>query len=496
MFFVLFPGLSHSKCDGHHILAPLLLRFSYFPRFNRGPKTSLERMFNSVILIHDVYNDASGSFQQMPVLENEHGHLDSLLNYCLEHHAKSSTWKRKLVFEVQLFLTYMHANPHEKNSELLFQNFAKRLQTGTFNPITGHDPSALGWTPRTPDDVQQTIKRLGDYLSWITKKNPTVLNPNSMVIPTAIDKAVAACAETYRRRYALLGHLWKDSPKDEANVNKVRARYSPNVLGEPPAFPDEHFEELMDRGFTVGGRPSYRDQAITLLLHGGGFRVSEPMHLFIGDVTRDPTDYRKALVRLHHPSLGRAPPDLIDERGRPVKCTRQEYLMRKFGLAPRTDLMNKREAGWKGVVLDEKYYMQPYWFQPDYAEQFAYVWGKYMEEVADIPLLLRNHPYAFINLYREPKGSIYAMDKYIAAHARACERIGLTVLKGLGTTPHGHRHSYGRRLEKAGLGPAVIKKCMHHANEKSQEIYTGQTTKETLDALEAGFARMQLSIQK
>lgn len=451
-------------------------------------------MLNSVILIRDVYNDSSGSFRQMPVLENEHGHLDSLLDYSLEHWTKSGAWQRKLVFGVQLLLTYMHANPHEQNSELLFQNFARRLQTGTFNPTTGHDPSGLGWTARAPEDSQQIIKRLSRYLNWLGKRKPAAVEVDPKVPPSAIDKSMAACAETYRRRYALLGHLWKGSKGDEANVSKVHLRHVPIAQGEPPAFPDERFEELIDRGFTVGGRISYRDQAVTLLLHGGGFRVCEPMHLFIGDVTRDPSNHRRALVRIHHPSYGRAPPDLLDERGNPVQCSRQEYLMRKYGLVPRVDLMNKLEAGWKGVVLDEKYYMQPYWFKPDYAEQFAYVWDRYMEEVADIPLRLRKHPYAFINLYREPKGSVYALDKYIAAHGRACERIGLTVRKQLGTTVHGHRHSYGRRLEKAGISPAMIKKCMHHANERSQEIYTGQTTQETLRALEVGFARMQLSI--
>lgn len=453
-------------------------------------------MFNSVILPRDVYNDSSGSFYQVPVLHTEHGHLDSLLDYCLEHHAKSTGWKRKLVFDVRLLLTYMHANPHEQNSELLFQNFASKLQTGTFNSSTGHDPSELGWTARPPDDAQQVITRLSNYLDWLGKRDPTVVSVNPMVPPSSIDRAARACAETYRRKYALLGHLWKASTDDEANVRKVRAKPGHNVQGEPPAFPDEQFEELMDRGFTVGGRTSYRDQAITLLMHGGGFRVSEPMHLYIGDVTRDPSNYRKALVRIHHPSLGEAPNDLLNERGRPIRCARQEYLLRKFGLAPRIDLMSKKEAGWKGVVFDEKYYMHPFWFKPAYAEQFAEVWGKYMEEVADIPLRLRNHPYAFMNLYREPKGSIYALDKYIAAHGRACERIGLTVEKRLGTTPHGHRHSYGRRLSKAGIEPSLIKKCMHHSTEQSQETYTGQTTQEALQALEAAFERMQFSTQK
>lgn len=453
-------------------------------------------MFISVILPRQVYNDNSGSFYEVPVLHTESGHFDSLLDYCIEHRAMSTAWKSKLVFDVQLLLTYMHANPHEQNSELLFQNFASKLQTGTFNSLTGHDPSGLGWSARSPYDAQQVITRLSNFLDWLSKRHPTVVSVNPMVPVSAIDKSVRACAETYRRKYALLGHLWKAPADEQPTTRKVRVKPGPKVGGEPPAFPDEHFEELMERGFTVGGRTSYRDQAITLLMHGAGFRVSEPMHLYIGDVTRDPADYRKALVRIHHPSIGDAPNDLLDERGRPIRCARLEYLSRKFGLAPRVDLMSKKAAGWKSVVLDEKSYMRPYWFKPDYAEKFSEVWSKYMEQVADIPLHLRNHPYAFINIHREPKGGIYSLDKFITAHGRACERIGLQVEKQLGTTPHGHRHSYGRRLAKAGIEPSLIKKCMHHSTELSQETYTGQTTQEALLALDTAFQRMQALANK
>jgi integrase len=118
------------------------------------------------------------------------------------------------------------------------------------------------------------------------------------------------------------------------------------------------------------------------------------------------------------------------------------------------------------------------------------VWEKYMEIVVDIPLRLRRHPYAFMNIGREPIGSIYSLDKFVSAHGRACERIGLQVAKHLGTGPHGHRHAYGRRLAKAGLPPNIIKKCMHHATEQSQSVYTTQTTQDVLKALETAFTKM------
>ncbi|KFC73036.1 Site-specific recombinase XerD [Massilia sp. LC238] len=450
-------------------------------------------MFSSVSVSRQVYNDSSGSFYEVPVLHTETGYFDSLLDYCLEKRGKSTVWMRKLVHSVQLLLEYVYVNPHEQNNEQLFKNFASKLQTGTFNPQTGHDPSRLGWRPRTPYDVQQIITRLSDFLDWLSQRDSSVIVANPRVRMSATDKAIRGCAETYRRRYTLLGHIWKPPTDTEQTTRAVGGSSGPRVTGEPPAFPDERFEELLERGFTIGGRTNYRDQAITLLMHGGGFRVSEPMHIYIGDVTRDPSNYLRAHVRIHHPSLGEAPGDLLDERGRPIRCGRAEYLQRKYGLAPRIDLMSKREAGWKGVALDGKYYLVPFWFKPDYAELFMQIWEKYMEEVADIPLNQRRHPYAFMNLRREPKGSIYALDKFITSHGRACERIGLQVAKHLGTTPHGHRHSYGRRLAAAGIPHNLIKKCMHHATEQSQEVYTTSTTQEALVALEAGFQRMRFN---
>lgn len=448
-------------------------------------------MFVSAVLSHKVYNDSSGAYHELPVLHGNNGHFDSLLDYCLEKRSMSNTWQRKLVFNVQLFLEYMHANPHEQNTVRLFMNFASSLETGTFNPETGRDPSRLGWHPRTPTESQQIITRLSDFFDWLNKKHPSIILANPRIPMSATDRVAHDAAETYRRKHSLLGHLWNGSNQATRTTRQVKAKSGLRVSGDQPAFPEDRFEEFLERGFTVGGRTSHRDQAITLLMHGAGFRISEPMHAYIGDVSRDPTNFRNALVRIHHPTLGEAPPDLLDERGNPIRCARQEYLQRKFGLAPRTDLMSKREVGWKGKVVDGKHYMQPFWFKPDYAEQFMEIWDKYMEEVADIPLRLRRHPYAFMNIYREPKGSIYALDKFVAAHKRACERIGLRVARHLGTTPHGHRHAYGRRLAKAGVHPSIIKTCMHHASEQSQGVYTTLTIQDALKALEVAFENLR-----
>jgi integrase len=86
---------------------------------------------------------------------------------------------------------------------------------------------------------------------------------------------------------------------------------------------------------------------------------------------------------------------------------------------------------------------------------------------------------------------MYTLTQYNKAHAAACERIGLAVGKALGTTPHGHRHAYGRRLRNAGVDKPFIRRFMHHASEESQDVYTQATTREALAALEIAARRLR-----
>jgi integrase len=210
--------------------------------------------------------------------------------------------------------------------------------------------------------------------------------------------------------------------------------------------------------------------------------------VYVSDVFPDPANPRTARVLIHHPAHGAAPADWRDGRGQARKGNRAAYLAHQFGLVPRTELMDRRQAGWKGGTHDAAYYKQAYWFVPEYGEWFLHLWHRYLEQVARIE---RNHPFAFINLNREPLGAMYTLAQYNKAHAAACERIGLTVSKPLGTTPHGHRHAYGRRLKNAGIEKALIRRFMHHASLESQEVYTQASTKEALAALDVAAQRLR-----
>ncbi|SIN77059.1 gamma-mobile-trio recombinase GmtY [Paraburkholderia phenazinium] len=437
-----------------------------------------------------VISDTTGVHTEIPALLTPAGVLEPLLDYCLSRaHDRSLAWMAKVIRSVRMFLEYLQSNPAERDTYRLFQNFAQRLYTGSFDRETGLDPSGLCWSPRSPQDASHIVTYLTDFFDWLGEMRPEAAKVNPRYAGGAFDRLTDELAYQYRRSKAFLGHTWATNATPAATGTRIRAQRLPKVdKGEPPAFPEERFEELLVNGFNTAGRYDYRGMLITLLLHGAGFRESEPFHLYIPDVFPDPANPHQAKVLIHHPAHGGAPSDWRDERGQRRKGNRADYLAHEYGLVPRTELMDSRQAGWKGGMHDAAYYKQAYWFVPEYGKWFLQLWQLYLKQVVRIE---RSHPFAFINLKRGPIGAMYTLAQYNKAHAAACKRIGLTVSKALGTTPHGHRHAYGRRLKNAGVDKQFIRRFMHHASLESQEVYTQATTKEALAALEAGVRRLR-----
>jgi hypothetical protein len=437
-----------------------------------------------------VYADATGAYTEIPALITPVGVLEPLLDYCLHRsHDRSLTWMSKVSRSVRMFLEYLQCNPAERDTYRLFQNFAQRLYTGTFDRATGLDPSGLCWTPRSMQDAAQIITHLTDFFDWLSDKRPEASKLNPRYAGGSYDRLTDEAAYQYRRNQAFLGHTWAANSSASATGHDVRARRPPKVEQcEPPAFPENRFYDLLYKGFNAGGRYDYRGMLITLLQHGAGFRESEPFHLYVSDVFPDPSNSRQAMVLIHHPTHGGAPSDWRDASGKPKRGNRAQYLGEQFGIVPRTALMGSLQAGWKGGTHDGPFYKQAYWFMPEYGELFLDLWYRYLDQVARID---RHHPFAFVNLHRAPIGAMYCIAQYNKAHAAACERIGLPVSKALGTTPHGHRHAYGRRLNNAGIEKAHIRRFMHHISIESQEVYTQATTKEAQAALEAAALRLR-----
>lgn len=387
-----------------------------------------------VVVTARVYTDSSGAFAEIPALLTSSGPLTPLLDYCLHrHHDRSLSWMRKLIHAVGLLLDYIEVNPSEKEPWRLFRNFAHRLHTGTFDIQSGLDPSSLCWAPRSWHSAAYTIILLSEFFDWLGETNPEASNINPKYAGSAHERRLDEAAYLYRRNNAFLGHTWAENPGPIHVGRLIRNKQSPRVRkSEPPEFPDDRFEELLFKGFRVGGKLDYRGMLITLLMHGAGFRVSEPFHLYVSDVYPDPENPPSALVLIHHPWDGIAPTDWRNASGKTRQGNRAAYLGSKWAMTPRTIMMGREHAGWKNPLLDDKYYMRAWWFDPVYGEWFHQLWQCYIREVA---LVHRNHPFAFINLNREPVGDMYCVDAFTKAHEAAVRRIGLGYGKQYGTTP-------------------------------------------------------------
>ena len=425
-----------------------------------------------------VISDSTGASMAMPVLISPDGPVRPLIDYCLSMR-RSLSWQEKLLRAAKLFLEYLEANAIQGEEEWrLFCNFSNALRMGTIDPETRQDPSGLYWEGIDVRAANFMIAQLSDFFDWLGREdNPRGARFNPHYEGTRYDQRIDLQAYQYRRSKAFLGHAWSTKPRG-SQARLIRGERVPKVFPKrPPMFPEERFEELLFKGFKVAGKYDYRGMLISLLLFGGGLRVSEPFHLYMADVQPHWDDSSIAFVAVHHPSLGYAPNHWRNRAGQ--RGSRREYLASEFGLVPRHLVRGKLNAGWKHPALDDHWYMHVHWFPEAYGQWFMQIWVRYLEQVASLP---RNHPYAWINIDRE-QGGIYTISQYQKALQGAVERIGLVFGKTYGTTAHGPRHAYAQRARHGGIDPVIIQRIMHHCSPESQRVYTQPEAAEAVAAI-------------
>jgi integrase len=363
----------------------------------------------------------------------------------------------------------------------LFPHFADALRYGTVS--AGFDETDLWWLPKRVALAQRIVREVTDFTDWLAETaQGKPLNPARGA--TLAEEMTFWRAWARRTEKSLLKHL-KRSSRAQKHASLARIGI---VRGKPPkstevvkAFPEEAFWPLITEGFARSSDlrwTTLRDICIALLLHGGGLRLSEALHLWVIDVFDDPEDPSGSIVRVFHPSQGQI--DTINPvSGRAIRMNREAYLAMRYGIRPLHQQPKNRAVGWKEPALDnsEESYLQVYWRNPIYAKVFRDCYCKYIE----CRPLVRSHPYAFIVSSEELRPM--TIKAYEKVHATAVRRIGLIPAKNLGTTPHGHRHATGKYLSKAGFSRKVVMKIMHHASESSQDVYTQQSILEVQNAL-------------
>ena len=254
--------------------------------------------------------------------------------------------------------------------------------------------------------------------------------------------------------------------------------------------------ELLFVGFMVPGKQANQDLVerydwrgicITILMHWGGLRVSEPFHLWVGDVMTNPLKPNEASVRIYHPIDGAAPHDFKGPNGR-FMANREAYLQARYPrYRPRNRETGNRKAGWKNPKLDDtsQCYMYVHWLPTGTAGRlFLQAWKLYMLQRMRARIGADKHPWLFVSFREEQKGEPYTIDAYRDAHARAIRRIGLEPAKLNGTTGHGHRHAYGQRTRRGAVSAIVTQRVLHHRSIESQAVYTEPSVSEVTRALE------------
>lgn len=458
-------------------------------------------MFESTVVIGRVFADETNIAYEIPILLTADGPMNALVDYLVDHwDTRSPSWMSRVTSSMRIFLEYLSAHMSYPDEQAIFQGFRHRLLTGTISALTADDPSNLWWAARGPTVTNRILINLTDFFNWWAAKNPLKHNPAKAWKASQHDVLLAEAAYKYRRNKAFLGHTWSasepNSQRQDSQAVSGKFHKTPKVERDAtPAFPEARILDLVLDGFRVGKRYNYRDMLITLLMNGAGFRESEPFHLYLWDVCEDPAHKGSALVLIHHPAWGDAPNDPLwgDACGRGKSGSRVEYLAERFGLAPRDWILSTSAAGWKGGMHESQFggfYKQAYWFVPEFGELFWKIWNLYMEQVVQIDPSHRNHPYAFMNVMREPIGEPYKVGKFQMSHAAAVRRIGLIPAKHMGTSEHGHRHAYAQRLRKAGVRPEMIRRFMHHADLSSQDVYTEADRTECLQHLTQALARL------
>lgn len=450
-----------------------------------------------------VINDSTGIKTPIPViLLEEAGHCTALMplvDYLLAHsQARSSSWMVKMCQIVGMLLDYTEANhaSFEKPAKL-FETFAQRVYTGTIGE-DGRDASGLYWLPKRTTNGKLLLSMLSEFSDWMAKEFGVIpLNPWREA--TAYEQRLNWAAFINKSERSFLGHL--DSYADAAEASKqarnIRQRQTPRGdLGETKAFPDDRFMELLFVGFSVPGkqdspdvveRYDWRGICITILMHWGGLRVSEPFHLWVQDVMTNPLKPDEALVRVFHPIDGAAPHDFKGPNGR-FMANREAYLQAKCpGYRPRNRERGNRHAGWKNPKLDDttQNFMHVHWLPTGIAGRlFQQAWKLYMYQRMRARIGADKHPWLFVSFRGAQKGEPYTLDSYRDAHARAIRRIGLEPAKLNGTTKHGHRHAYGQRTRRGAVGDIVTQKGLHHRSIESQGVYTEPSISEVTSALE------------
>lgn len=453
--------------------------------------------------------DSTGNEVRIPVIcllkDGELITLEPLVRYLVNHmHVRSHAWMNKLCEIVGKLLDYIETHRGVQDKPVrVFEGFVNALYNGTFNS-DGEDPSGLCWMPSNSKTVDPKLYMLEEMSDWMLRERyiSECLNPWTQA--TSTERRFNWLAWYRSNQYSFLGHLAPSAGASaalhQARVVKIRRKPTKNIRA-PKAFPQNSEVPLLTYGFIQPGKENsknplekfdWRGICITMLLLYGARRVSEPFHLWVGDVMEHPDRPGNALVRIYHPELGQAP-DAPRINGRRA-VNRQAYLQAFFPkYPPRTKGIGNYHAGFKSRSFtdDTVKYLHVFWLPTEYGDAFLYAYSMYMRQRVKLGIDSKKHPFAFVSHKGKYKGEPYTISSFEKKWMRAMRRIGLPHLKLNGTTTHGLRHAYGMRANKGGVGVLEAQEAFGHSSPESQLTYRAPGVAEITKKLDTASMSLQ-----
>jgi len=362
----------------------------------------------------------------------------------------------------------------------LYSFFETRIH-GTIQ-LDGSDPTGLYWSTPKYSTAERDFYNVNEYFEFISN--------NFNVISTKYEKKIFPGTLEYakhiniKKNYSLFYHSIKMTNHIKCRVNKRIDNYSQynSKNLKYKFFPPEKIFDLINAMDTI------RDKMIVLLLAFGGIRISELLHLFISDISKDKDNTAK--ISLANPVESKYIWDV--KRNRKIikqKGTRRRYLAEEYGLLPRNliSIKDGLHLGWKSMNEEDSsnHTSYVYWTMKEAGQMFYKLHKKYIIERSKYI----NHPYYFISQNKNTKGEPLRISSLRNHLRNKFRKIGVNDM-----SVHSLRHYYGFfSANILKLNISIAKEMMHHKSEGSTSLYYKLTIETIRKAIEEGYQNINNS---
>lgn len=329
----------------------------------------------------------------------------------------------------------------------------------------------LGWRPVKRETAENDLWYVSQFsLFCMENFGHLAANPveKNLVSELSSKEALQRLARiSARKRWDMMFHLFGSTAEgqgEEKNLKFRPERGKRRRRSKVEHFPPQHVLPF------IASAVSVRDRLCWILIFFGGLRISELCHIYVRDISYN---HKTGVAKVILADPGDATISWTDRQGKKHSGTRAKFLLDKYGRIPRDLLPVKHpeHAGWKSMAYESENRLEAevIWLDSRVGELFYKLHVQYMrcERLAAGD----NHPYYFISLKGEARGSPIKLSNLHNRFDQNAGRIGLIPNQD-GVNPHAGRHFYGYYAASwLRMSKERVQKMLHHRSSESTEVY-------------------------